>query len=55
MNEAAKQAARIFLSLALAWAAISSLIGRFRHPWMTETQVIMHLPELVLLKTVKEP
>jgi hypothetical protein len=38
--------------VALLWMAICSLVFRFRHPWATETEVILHLPDAVMWREV---
>jgi len=41
-----------FIVAALLWVAISTMIFRFRHPWATETETFMHIPDAFLLRKV---
>lgn len=43
------------ISLAVAfflWVVLSSIIFRFRHPWATETETLIHIVDAVMLKKV---
>jgi hypothetical protein len=37
---------------ALLWVVISSMIFRFRHPWATETETLLHIPDAFMLRKV---
>lgn len=37
---------------AVLWLAISSAVFRFRHPWASETEVILHIPDAIMLRQV---
>jgi hypothetical protein len=39
----------------LLYAAVSGIVFRFRHPWMTETELIIHTMDSVLWRTVEKP
>ena len=38
--------------LAALWLAISTVIFRFRHPWATETETFLHIPDAFMLRKV---
>jgi hypothetical protein len=37
---------------ALLWVTISTMIFRFRHPWATETEIFLHIPDAFMLRKV---
>ena len=41
-----------FIVAALIWLAISTMIFRFRHPWATETETFLHIPDAFMLRKV---
>lgn len=41
------------LVLAFVYAAISLIVLRFKHPWMTETEALLNFHNAVLFKSVK--
>jgi hypothetical protein len=41
-----------FIVAALLWLGISTMIFRFRHPWATETETFMHIPDAFMLRKV---
>lgn len=46
------KALRWTIGVCVAWLAISTTIFRFRHPWATETELFLHIPEALMLKKI---
>ena len=38
--------------LAIIWTAIGTMIFRFRHPWATETETFLHIPDAFMLRKI---
>ncbi len=46
---------RWLLTFAVVYAAVSFTAFRLRHPWLTETQVLLHTPDALTWRTVEKP
>lgn len=55
MKTAAHLIANAALLLAAIYMAVAMTIGRFRHPWMSETELFLNMPELIQLKEIPKP
>jgi hypothetical protein len=49
-----KKGYKILICIILLWLAIASMVFAFRHPWMTDTQRILNIHNIILLKNVQQ-
>lgn len=38
--------------LLVAWIALSSIVFQIRHPWMTDLEVMLRLPDAMMFRSV---
>lgn len=50
-----KVALFVVLILLLLWVGVTTAVFRFRHPWATETELLLYLPKAVMLQRVERP
>ena len=44
-----------FVFICLFYIVVASLVFRFRHPWATETQILLYSKNVLFLETVEKP
>ena len=50
-----KQVGRALIWTLVAWLVIASWVHRFRHPWMTETELFLTTHKAMVFQAFEEP
>jgi hypothetical protein len=52
INEFFQRTLTVLLVAIFLWIIVSSMIFRFRHPWATDTELFLHIPNAFMLETI---
>jgi hypothetical protein len=52
INEFFEKTLTVLLVAIFLWIIVSSMIFRFRHPWATDTELFLNIPNAFMLKKI---